>query len=361
MRVFHLTSVHHRFDTRIFFRQCVSLSKEFTVQLIVCDGRGDQVQQNVSIIDLGKPRNRFFRIIISPIKILFYCLKNNADIYHFHDPELMFTGAFLRLFNKKVIYDAHEDFPQQIFLKHYLPQSFSMIISKLAQLAMFITMRFFNQLITVTPHISKKLNQLNPNVGIIYNYPNIDEFPPPSVHKATGNVCYIGLISFPRGLKEMCLAIQKTSGHLLIGGKPASDSERDFLTHQNKEKTTYLGFLNRQEIHNTFSTSVAGIMIAQPMDNMFHSFPVKLFEYMSAGLPVIISNFPVWKAIIDDHQCGICVDPNNLEQISTAIQWIFDHPNEAQAMGQRGQAAVKMIYNWDIEESKLYSIYSSIK
>ena len=159
----------------------------------------------------------------------------------------------------------------------------------------------------------------------------------------------------------MCLAIQKTSGHLLIGGKPTSDSERHFLTQQNKEKTTYLGFLNRQDIHKTFSTSVAGVMIAQPMDNMFHSFPVKLFEYMSAGLPVIISNFPVWKAIIDDHQCGICVDPNNLDQISTAIQWIFDHPNEAQAMGQRGQAAVKMIYNWDIEESKLYSIYSSIK
>jgi glycosyltransferase involved in cell wall biosynthesis len=361
MRIFHLTSVHPRIDTRIFYRQCISLAKKYTVHLIVCDGKGNEIKDNISIIDLGKPKNRLSRILISPIKILLYCLKNNADIYHFHDPELMFVGSFLKLFNKTIIYDAHEDFPQQVFLKHYLPNYISIIISKLAQLAMFCTMRFFNQLITVTPHIEKKLIKLNSNINIIHNYPNINEFPPTATNKKGHNVCYIGMISFPRGLKEISLAIQSTSGHLFIGGKPASNKESNFLQQQNKNKVTYLGFLNRQNIQHTFSKSVAGLMLAHPMDNMLHSFPVKLFEYMSAGLPVIISNFPIWKAIIDKHQCGICVDPTNIDEISDAIQWVFDHPEKALAMGKRGQHATKTVYNWDIEESKLFSIYSKIK
>lgn len=94
-----------------------------------------------------------------------------------------------------------------------------------------------------------------------------------------------------------------------------------------------------------------------PTKSYFHSRPVKMYEYMAVSFPVIASNFPSWRNIIEEHQCGICVDPYDYEEAAKAIGWLVDHPEEAMEMGKRGRLAVERYYNWGNEEKQLLSLY----
>jgi glycosyltransferase involved in cell wall biosynthesis len=85
-----------------------------------------------------------------------------------------------------------------------------------------------------------------------------------------------------------------------------------------------------------------------------------MFEYMSAGLPVIASNFPLWKEIVEGNKCGICVDPMDPKAIASAIQWMIDHPEEAEEMGKNGRRAVETKYNWANESKKLVGLYQRL-
>jgi glycosyltransferase involved in cell wall biosynthesis len=85
-----------------------------------------------------------------------------------------------------------------------------------------------------------------------------------------------------------------------------------------------------------------------------------MFEYMSASLPLITSNFPFWKEIVEGNNCGICVNPLNPQEIADAIKYIINNPKEAEKMGKNGRDAVEKKYNWTIEEIKLFKVYESI-
>jgi len=102
---------------------------------------------------------------------------------------------------------------------------------------------------------------------------------------------------------------------------------------------------------------MAGLVLYHPVPNHTDAQPNKLFEYMSAGIPVISSNFPLWKEIVEGHQCGICVDPLKPDEIAKAIQWILDNPEKAKKMGENGRRAVEEKYNHTVEEKKLLTLY----
>ena len=105
---------------------------------------------------------------------------------------------------------------------------------------------------------------------------------------------------------------------------------------------------------------IAGMVIFRPVPNHINSQPNKLFEYMSAGIPVIASNFPLWQQIVEGNKCGLCVDPLNTRAIAEAIDYMVEHPEEAEEMGQNGREAVLEKYNWEIEEQKLLSFYQQV-
>jgi glycosyltransferase involved in cell wall biosynthesis len=102
---------------------------------------------------------------------------------------------------------------------------------------------------------------------------------------------------------------------------------------------------------------MAGLVTLKPLVNYLDSLPVKMFEYMEAGIPVIASNFPYWKSIVEPIDCGICVDPQDPEAIRKAILELVNNPVKAHEMGKKGREAIWTKYNWSIEEQKLLSFY----
>ena len=125
-------------------------------------------------------------------------------------------------------------------------------------------------------------------------------------------------------------------------------------------KVRFHGWSSRTEVANILGDVRAGLVVLHPLKNYIDSFPTKMFEYMAIGLPVIASDFPLWRRIISDVNCGLFVDPQNPEAIAKAMQWILDHPQEAEDMGRRGRKAVEEVYNWKSESVKLANLYESL-
>jgi glycosyltransferase involved in cell wall biosynthesis len=127
------------------------------------------------------------------------------------------------------------------------------------------------------------------------------------------------------------------------------------------QKTDHLGFQDRSGVARVLQTSRAGLVILHPVQNYVDSLPVKLFEYMSAGLPVIASDFPLWREIVEGSGAGLLIDPLDPSAIAGAMQWILENPGEAEAMGQRGRQAVIERYNWAQEAQKLLAAYATFR
>ena len=94
--------------------------------------------------------------------------------------------------------------------------------------------------------------------------------------------------------------------------------------------------------------------------NHFEAQPIKMFEYMAAGLPFVASDFPLWKKIVDEEGCGICVEPSDAAAVSRVCSSLLDNPSLAQEMGKKGRQLVMQKYNWSVEEHKLLDLYKNL-
>jgi len=364
-KITHLTSAHPRYDTRIFVKECSSLAKvdNYEVSLVVADGLGNEEKNSVNIYDVGKIEGRINRITKTTKGVFKKAKELDSDIYHMHDSELIPVGLKLKKLGKKVIFDSHEDVPKELMGKPYLNKMLLKIISTLFSIYEKRSCRQFDYIVTATPTLREKFLEINSSVIDINNFPIIEELASNTLWKdKKDTVCYVGVISESRGIKEMVKSFEYFSdARLNLGGNFNTASLRDEVEKYIGWKyVNDLGYLSRENVANIMSESKAGLVILHDMENYKDALPVKMFEYMAASLPVISSDNELWKSIIEASNCGICVNPMDPKEIAEAIQYIIEHPKEAEEMGTNGRNAVLKIYNWGIEEKKLFKLYESI-
>ncbi len=358
-----LTSVHSPFDIRIFHKEAISLVKAGYNVILIAPHDKDEIVEGIRIIPLPKPKNRLKRMTKTVWQTYRKALEIDADIYHFHDPELIPIGLLLKRQGKRVIYDVHEDVPRQNLSKSYTPPVFRRPISRLIGTLEAFSARRFDGVVTATPFINRRFLELGANAINVNNYPIASELYTAKNHWKNKEkaVCYVGGISGIRGAFEMVEAIGKTKCRLLLACDFEPVLEGQLKRLFGWRHVDALGFVDREGVSATMARSIAGMVLFHPEPNHVAAQPNKMFEYMSAGIPVIASNFALWKEIVEGAECGICVDPLDPEEIAKAIQFLVEHPVEAEQMGKNGRRAVQERYNWDKEEKKLLGLYEKIR
>lgn len=363
MKVCHVSTAHLSSDIRIFQKECKALSKSFDVSLVV--GRIDpgQPDSRIKIYPIKRREGRIKRILLSFFDTIKILEKADADVYHFHDPELIITGFYLKLKGKQVIYDAHEDTPRAIMSKYWIPKAVRGLISQLTEIAENTLTARFDMVVAATPYIANRFKSINKNTININNYPFKDELSAAHnsvpFNKRMKQVCYVGGIAAIRGIFQVEEASRFLSeGRIALAGPVKNDEIKDKINKS--PNIEYKGVLKRDEVKRLLNSSIAGLVTFLPEPNHVHAQPNKMFEYMSAGIPVICSSFPLWQEMINKYDCGICVNPQDPKSIYKAINYLFENPEEAERMGRNGRMAVELVYNWETESKNLVNAYKKL-
>ena len=331
------------------------------VEIAQCDK--SFILNEIKIVALKKPKNRIYRFFITSFHLLQAALKENCDLYHFHDPELIPVGLALKAMGKKVIFDVHEDLHETITYKKWIPSFGRSILKGLVLMSEYISGIFFDRIVTATEKIAKRFPESKTTV--IYNYPILDELvienPLPQADKEKACV-YVGGISPERGFYQMVDAIGKSPNVMLnVVGQVNSADFQKYISEKNLEKQVFLvGRQGRNEVARYLNKARLGLVLLHPTQNHFWSYPIKMFEYMSIGLPVIASDFPQWREIIEKSDCGLLVNPLNVDEIVNAIDLIVSDDVLAKRLGENGRKAIFSTYNWAVEEVKLLDLHEKI-
>jgi glycosyltransferase involved in cell wall biosynthesis len=355
------------YDNRILHKECKSLAgKGYEVTLVAPYAGTLSGLGKVRLHAVKPPRSRAERLAVTIPNVLKAAIKEDAALYHFHDPELIGVGIALKAKGKKVIYDVHEDVPRQMLSKDYMAYPIRRAMSTIAATAEAVASRTLDGIVVANPDVVERFPERK--TVLVQNYPILDELArveAPDYARRGMNALYVGSLTTHRGVVEMISAMHElrkwNTARLIMGGAFSPTSfEQDAVKLEGWDLVDYRGFMTRDKVSSAMNEARVGLAVLHPVPNYTKIQPTKLFEYMAAGVPVITSDLPAWRSIIEAANCGLAVDPMNPSKIAEAIDWIFSHPAEAEAMGRRGRDYAVRNFSWSAEADKLYGLYERL-
>lgn len=360
--VCHLTSAHLLSDTRIFYKQCRTLAGAgYQVSLIAQNDR-DEVLDGIHIKGITKAKNRRDRMLNLTKQVYNRALECDAHIYHFHDPELIPIGLRLKRLGKTVIYDVHEDVPRQILSKSWIPSPLRNTASNLTERTENFAAKKFDAIVTATDFIADRFRVLNDNVVSVQNFPQIMERPTqlkPTIPK--NQICYISShLSIERAIVPIVESMKYIDAELVLAGRMTDSVRETVESIDGWAKTIYLGYVNQEQVRVIMRESKVGLALFALEPNYVNALPTKMFEYMREGIPVVVTDIPILKHIIEKHECGVLVSNLDRVDISDAVNLLLTDDNKLSEMGARGRNAVDTEYNWGVEADKLLKLYSEL-
>ncbi len=376
-KVCMVTWGHDALDDRIFFKEALSLRKVYSQVTVIAAGSGGrQHVKGVKVVMVKR-----YRIPLVTMRRIYRAARGErAHFYHLHEPQLWPLAFLLKIRCRcKVIYDVHEHLPEMIRDFSTKPRSVATFWATIFSLLDQLLVRRVDATMVASDLLASRFSGMARRVVTIYNYPRIDLFdgqqpPPPGLKQRHGSgriVFYHGQIARARGmpvLMRACKIAARTTQNLrliMLGHIFGRSYGAELRTSMHREGVG--GFVEildpvpHEEVPRYLALSEVGLVVLPPLSVFRESLPIKLFEYMACGVPVVASRLPAIKRVIEETGCGLLVDPENAEEIGMAIAYLLEHPEEARAMGQRGKKAVGEQYNWSPMEIRLLNLYRDLE
>lgn len=374
VKVCHFSSVHSIIDTRVFYRECVSLSKKFDVTLIAI-GDFTGIKNGVNVIGIKKPKNRIQRFFFTILKVFYLAIKQDAKIYHIHDAEMLPFALILKLLGKKVIYDIHENTKQDILLKPWIPKNKKIFIANLYDLLL----KFSGNFLHLIPVIANNrylpiFHVKNNNYTIIQNFADSKQMSQYKIvdrNILSGNhIFYVGMI------KDMyydinrlidALYLLKLKGeiyYLHCVGYFGSRTDKGFESNPNyseiKNQIHFYGYLDMDTAYRISMQCKVGICLKNQPEEMLVSHERKFFEYISIALPSIFCNGKIYTEVLEKYKVGIAVDLTNADEIANAVHSLFTNNKLYKECVDACEQASENEYNWKNESEKLSDLYKQL-
>lgn len=370
MKVVHLSSVHSVYDTRITYKYGRSLARRGIDTHIVMLWRGEKVPKDIKAVknlsvhfvanDI--PSSRLARSTIGSLRVVLQARSLGADIYHLHDPELLPWARMFLPYPSRVVYDMHENLPLSIEDKLWIPRLFRSNSARIVSLLEAWLLANLNVVFAESSY--QKWYPMLKRVRVVLNYPIFKELPNASPNSDRFLIGYVGGVTKSRGGLAMLEAVSKLQkrgwrvGLRCVG--PIDDEFQrelnDYIRDESVEDVHFYGRMPLPAALKVLEECSVGIALLARTGNYEESIPTKILEYMGMGLPVISSDFPLYRQIVRGSDCGLTVEPTSSE-LEKALEWMIVNPSKRLEMSANGRTAVEQQYSWENEFEKIIECY----
>jgi len=349
-------------DIRVFQKACRSeVTEGYKVTQIVC-GAQDTTVEGVEIRCVPPVTGRISRILKVSWKMHREAIRERADLYQIHHPDLILAGLLLKLFGQKVIYEPREFFSDKILSMRWIPEWLRPITRTAFAVYERTTSILWDHIIVADRYSAEGF--AGRPVSVVPNYPLLTSVEANSrTGGTTHKLIYVGGLSEDRGLVVMLKIAELLRDHNveleLMGRFGFPEDERRLVAVPN---VRYLGNQNLRAVYNHLLDADLGLLLLQPVPAYTYAGEntLKLFEYMWCGLPVVSSEFPKLKEIIEAAQCGICVPPQDAETAADAILNLLNNRKLRYELGSNGRNAVLQAYNWPAASNVMSQVYRNV-
>ena len=368
MKVCHVTTAHGRYDDRIFQKECCSLAKEHEVHLLVNDNLCDEIINDVHIHSMKLVFNNRFKRIFSSQYFLNCALDIDADLYHLHDPELLLIAKKLLKHGKRVLFDSHEYYYEQIKVKEYIPFMFRSLLAFLYQAYETYICKRIDAVISICPlrndnYVYNPFENRCKMHCYIENYPIYRNIENTMNKKKEFIVCYAGGLTYERGITYLIDACYMAGCKLILAGTFSSEDYYNELKSKESYKCVeYRGQCTPEQVFDMYSEASIGASTLLDYGQYFkiETFPVKVYEYFQMKLPVLISSYPYALEMNNKYKFGVCVNPTNVKEIANGIKYLMDNKFEARQLGNNGYQLYNSLLNWKESEKRLLELYNTV-
>jgi glycosyltransferase involved in cell wall biosynthesis len=350
LRIAHLTTLHSPLDVRVFVKEArTAAAAGHDVHLVAPGAQG--LDSGVQFHDLGASTEPGLGNLTARLRAARRAARElRADVYHLHEPELIPLALTLQ----RVVYDAHEETPLEVRAMHPDRPLFGRALSAGWRSAERVVSAAADGIVAATPSIATRFPARK--TVLVRNYPTAEEaeqFVGGPHAERPPNALYLGGVTAIRGARELAAAIGRVPepARLVLAGPV--DAGLEF-----GPRAELHGSLDREGVAALLRQARVGLLVLQPVEAHLQSLPIKLFEYMAAGIPVVASDFPLWRELIGE--AGVLVEPQDVGAIAHAIEQLLADPARAEAMGRAGREAVAERFSWEPEGERLLSLYERL-
>lgn len=368
-----VTSIHPDFDARIWRHAKLLASSGHTVHLIapwsVESGLG---RDGVIFHPFKKAQSRASRFLNVPRQLIptLWPVLRKVDIIHFHDIDLLPWMTALAFF-KPVVYDVHENYPDEMLVREWIPSLIRRPLAHGVRWGQWLCARIIRNIVLVAPSQEPDFGSLGLRKTYIFNYASrelINNVKSDLVNREP-KLVFIGAHHENNGswlLLDIAEQLQKFTPQLRIITTSRFFDEKfklEFIKQIEKRRLRNIDLLpavQPPQIMDILNQATIAISPNLRVPQQIKGIHTKIFEYMAAGLPIVISDLPHQIEVVERNRAGLMAKPENIDSFIEAVLRLLSNTDLAIELGHAGQQAYINKYSYESQLPSVLSFYESI-